>query len=149
MNHQLPKSTKLRHRTLINHLFEDGKSVYAYPLRLIYREFSKDDLTASFKSAIPEKIDNIQFMITIPKKKQRKAVNRVLLRRRVREAYRLNRPEFSDSFLASKGNDKYLSLAFVYLGDSISDFNHIKEKVESLLEKITAKINSYANDSSL
>ena len=139
MNYQLPKSTKLHHRTLINNLFDDGTSLYAYPLRLIYREFSKEKLATSFCKNSPTDIDNMQFMITIPKKKQRRAVNRVLLRRRIREAYRLCRPELTKRFEFAKGEDHYLSLAFIYLSDDISNFDDIKAKMNRLLEKLFEK----------
>lgn len=146
MNYRLPKSTKLHHRTLINNLFDDGTSLYAYPLRLIYREFSKEKLADSFCKNSPTDINNIQFMITIPKKKQRRAVNRVLLRRRIREAYRLCRPEFTTCFESIRGDDHYLSLAFIYLSDDITDFDDIRAKMNRLLAKVSKNIGSSNTD---
>ena len=75
----LHKTEKLCSRTAVNRLFAEGKPAKAYPLRAVYNESNRTYGAAA------------QFMITIPKKKIRKAVGRVLLRRRVREAYRLNR----------------------------------------------------------
>ena len=78
-NFRLYKREKLCSHTAINQMFSSGKSVIAYPLRAVFR----------IGEARPEAPS--RFMITIPKKKIRTAVGRVLLRRRTREAYRLNR----------------------------------------------------------
>ncbi|MDE6742005.1 MAG: ribonuclease P protein component, partial [Muribaculaceae bacterium] len=85
----LRKSAKLRHRTLVQELFQKGRSVYSGPLRITFRALSKDELEGSFREAVPDLMGPVQFMITVPKKKRRHAVDRVLMRRRIREALRL------------------------------------------------------------
>ena len=85
----LRKSAKLRHRTLVQDLFQKGKSVYAGPLRVTYRALSGEELKESFRLTVPDRLGPVQFMITVPKKKRRHAVDRVLMRRRIREAFRL------------------------------------------------------------
>ena len=72
-------------------------------------------------------------MITIPKKKIRTAVGRVLLRRRTREAYRLNRALLVPT-LAEAG--KSVDVAFIYLSKSPADYVVIEEKMRVVLEKI-------------
>ena len=76
--HSLPKSEKLCSRTAINRLFAEGGAFIVYPLRIVYRI---DDSTA----------DPPQFFINIPKRNFKRAVKRVYLRRRIREAYRLHK----------------------------------------------------------
>lgn len=130
MNFRLPKSSKLRHRTLVNRLFEDGTSLYAYPLRMIYRKFTDEELATSFRNKVPNDIDAVQFMITIPKKKQRRAVDRVLLRRRIRESYRLNRHHLHTN------PTHRISIGFLYLSDRIYDSSAINERMNALLSKL-------------
>ena len=79
---KMGKTEKLCSRTAIERLFASGESSVAYPLRMVTGESSR-------QAGAPA-----QFMITVPKKKIRKAVGRVLMRRRIREAYRLNRQLF-------------------------------------------------------
>ena len=84
---------------------------------------------------VPQKIDSLQMLITIPKKKRKRAVDRVLLRRRIREAYRLNRlplKELTDS-LPDHGS---LSLAFIYIHDKNSDYRVIEKAMITLLSKL-------------
>ncbi len=85
----LRKSAKLRHRTLVQNLFQKGKSVYSGPLRVTFRPLSQEELEGSFRVCVPDLMGPVQFMITVPKKKRRHAVDRVLMRRRIREAFRL------------------------------------------------------------
>ena len=117
---RLYKYEKLCSRTAINNIFQGGKSAICYPLRAAFSIVDAEETPA-------------QFLITIPKKKIRKAVNRVLLRRRVREAYRLNR-----NLLLPYLKEKNISLkiAFVYLTDEISDYALIEAKMQALMLKI-------------
>ena len=141
---RLPKSERLRHRTLVNRLFEKGEGVYAYPLRLVYSVMSDEEVRGLFKTALPSDIDKVQFMITVPKKKQRRAVNRVLVRRRIREAYRLTRLPLKEALMAD--GSKYLSMAFIYQSDKIYDYKDLEPKMERLLNKLKDKLFSLSAD---
>lgn len=123
MDHKLNKQEKLRSRTAVNRLFADGKSLMAFPLRAAYRIRPVADNAA-----------HLQFLITIPKKRIRHAVDRVLLRRRVREAYRLNRRELLVPALEQAGLG--VDIAFVYLDKSLAPYDVILEKMTTLLERI-------------
>lgn len=76
-------------------------------------------------------------MITIPKKKIRKAVGRVLLRRRVREAYRLNRHLLMPA-LESTG--KKVDIAFIYVSDEAKSYHSIEKRVQAILSAVAAGI---------
>lgn len=117
---RLYKYEKLCSRTAINKIFQGGKSAICYPLRAAFTIVDDDD-------------NSPQFLITIPKKKIRKAVKRVLLRRRVREAYRLNRHLLLPPL---KEQGKSLKVAFVYLSDEIADYDTINTKMQALMAKI-------------
>ena len=121
MDFKLKKDEKLCSRTAVELLFGEGKSLMAFPLRAAYR-------------LRPRGEHPVQFLISIPKKRIRHAVGRVTLRRRVREAYRLNRRELLQSPLGETGWG--VDIAFVYLDSSLAPYSVINEKMISLLNRI-------------
>lgn len=121
MDYKLKKNEKLCSRTAVNRLFDEGKSLMAFPLRAAYRLRPRGEFP-------------VQFLITIPKKRIRKAVNRVALRRRVREAYRLNRRELLHAPLEQAGWG--VDVAFIYLDNTQAPYSVIEEKMTSLLQRI-------------
>ena len=121
MDYKLHKDEKLCSRTAVELLFGEGKSLMAFPVRAAYR-------------LRPRGENPVQFLISIPKKRIRKAVQRVTLRRRVREAYRLNRRELL--FPALKQEGWGVDIAFVYLDSSVAPYDVIQEKVTALLTRI-------------
>ena len=121
MDYKLSKDEKLTSRTAIERLFGEGKSLMAFPLRAAYR-------------LRPCGEHPVQFLISIPKKRIRRAVNRVTLRRRVREAYRLNRRNLL--LPALKDSDRGVDIAFVYLDTTPAPYSVIQEKITLLLQRI-------------
>lgn len=102
----------------------------AFPLRAVYRLRAPGEAPA-------------QFLITIPKKRIRKAVMRVTLRRRTREAYRLNRRELLLEPLAESGYG--VDIAFIYLDSTPAPYRVISDKVIYLLNRIaTAAVEQQA-----
>lgn len=134
----LRKGEKLRHRQLVGRLFEQGKSMYEYPLRLTWNIMSREEMAGAFRDAMPKLIDSVQMLITVPKKKRRRAVDRVLLRRRIREAYRLNRLPLIEA-VEKNSSIGYLQMAFIYLSDQNADYAEIEKKMKSLLTRLEKK----------
>jgi RNase P protein component len=130
---RLYKYEKLRSRTYISDIFSDGQGAISYPLRAVFK-------------IVPREQTPAQFLITIPKKKIRTAVGRVLLRRRTREAYRLHRdcliPALDECNLS-------VHIAFIYLDSKPAEYALIEEKMISLLKKISDSArNKAANQNS-
>ena len=118
---RLYKSEKLCSRTAIDSLFHNGNTIIAYPLRAVYRLGPGSEVPA-------------RFLITIPKKRIRHAVDRVLMRRRIREAYRLQRRKLLHPALQQAGMSA--DIAILYLSDNIMHSNIISLKMKQLLERI-------------
>ncbi len=121
MDYKLKKDEKLCSRTAVNNLFDEGKSLMAFPLRAAYR-------------LRPQGQHPVQFLISIPKKRIHRAVMRVGLRRRVREAYRLTRRELLLPELVKTGWG--VDIAFVYLDKTPAPYSVIHEKMTLLLQRI-------------
>lgn len=125
LTNRLYKSEKLCGVTRIDGLFATGQSLIAYPLRAVF------DVAGAEPHVAPAR-----FLVSVPKKKLRRAVDRVLIRRRVREAYRLNRALLLPT-LAAHG--RRVDMAFVYLSSSLKDYGIIEEKMRQLLNRIAVQ----------
>ncbi len=71
-------------------------------------------------------------MVTVPKRNFKKAVDRNLLKRRVREAYRLNKP----LYLNTEGSSEFLAIAYIYIAKEIHDFDLIQNKLIETLRRL-------------
>lgn len=131
----LRKEEKLRHKSLIDSLFRDGKSFYEFPLRMTWSLMTPEELASSFRGDVPMRIGKVQMLITVPKKKRRHAVDRVLMRRRIREAYRLCRKELLQDILSSPRTGS-LNMAFIYIHNENLPYATIERKMKSLLKKV-------------
>ena len=133
------KPEKLRHKALIDAAFSMGKTIYDYPLRATYRILSPQEMSDSFRLDVPQAIGALQMLITVPKKKLRHAVDRVTMRRRIREAYRLNRLPLRDA-IEQNPEARSISIAFIYLHDDLTSYANIERKMSNILSKIAAKV---------
>ncbi len=111
----LNKSEILRHKKVIRELFERGSSFSIYPIKIIFE-------------IKPE--GQHQVLFSVPKKIFKKAVERNKIRRRLREAYRLNKHILNI-------NDKAkLNIAYIYISEQILPFSFLQEKMIESLEKL-------------
>ena len=124
-NFSLKKNERLRSKNDIDKLFTSGESFVIYPFRIVYK-FS--DSNSSFKASI---------LISIPKKRFKRAVKRNLLRRRTREAYRLNK----DTLLDNLPNNQTLNIAFLYISNELYDYSVIEKKMKESLVRLNKEIN--------
>lgn len=143
---RLGKREKLRLKTLVEGLFAEGESLYDFPLRMSYRVLSPSELESSFRCGTPEGIGRLQMLITVPKRKRKRAVDRVLLRRRIREAYRLNRGALRAA-VEQNPEIATLSMAFVFIHSDNADYALIEKKMKRLLHKLEERIRSNSEKS--
>lgn len=136
---------RLRLRTLVEQLFANGKSLYEWPLRVVYRPLDDASLSAMFKGHVPAGTGRLQMLITVPKKKRRHAVDRVLMRRRIREAWRLNRQPLRAATDRLE-NIRTLSAAFIYIADKNVDYAKVERSMKSLIGKLEQKLEQAAGE---
>jgi ribonuclease P protein component len=127
MNHpnSFAKSEHLCGDKRIGRLFTQGDAFIAYPLRVVYLIEAKRD-------AEPASV-----MVSVPKKRFKRAVKRNRLKRLMREAYRLNKQE-----ILEKLNEKQLQIhiAFNYVSDDELDFAAVEKKMNVALQRLIDKI---------
>lgn len=116
MDQSFGKKEKLKSKVLIDRLFVEGESVKKYPLRLIYLPLEKATEEGN-KAAV-----------SVPKRSFKKAVERIKIKRLMREAYRKNKYLVTNNLPAS------YALMLIYTGREIMEYSRILKATEELLK---------------
>lgn len=115
------KKDKLKSKKLIEQLFNEGKAVTVYPLRLVYlkTEFEDDSI--------------LKTGVSVSKRLHKTAVARNRIKRLLREAYRLNKPLYI--------NNSSTSYAFMilYLSKDGTTFDNLNDSMKLLFKKFIDK----------
>lgn len=119
------KEERLCSLKTIGRLFEEGKSFYLFPIRVVY-------LVIDQEVKFP-----VQAAFSVSKKNIRKATARNILRRRMREVYRLNKPVVN-----TPQAGKALAVMFLYTAREILDFGDIEKSMKLATSRLGRIINS-------
>lgn len=121
------KEERLRSRLLIGRIFADGASFFLYPFAIHYLELPLDSLP--FPS---------QMTISVAKKRFKRAVDRNLLKRRLREIYRLNKANFYSEL--TNGNKQVVFLVS-YSAKEIMTTEQLAQKLVPALNRLVKELN--------
>lgn len=111
------KEERLCSKKLLTELFTNGSSFLVYPYRI------------TWMAATPEQTMPAQVVIGVSKKKFKRSVDRNLIKRKIKEAYRLNKAELFYSYLIS--GDKKILLSLNYIGKEILEYSIINTKLKA------------------
>ncbi len=112
------KWERISKRKTVNKLFEGGaKSFSIYPIRMVYTE-------------IDENVSPVSVLITVPKRKIKRAVDRNRIKRQIREAYRIQKNNLVE--VVTEKN-KRLIIGFIYVSSELYSSQHMNECMSSLL----------------
>lgn len=128
MNETFGKKEKLKSAKLISQVFAQGNSLTVFPLKLVYLRLAEHDTPNSTKNN-----SLILTGVTVPKRNFQKAVERVHLKRLMREAYRKNK------YLVYDDNTATHAFMFLYLGKEKADYHRITAAMQSLLQRFVKK----------
>lgn len=123
------KAEKLCSESQINELFLKGSSFIAYPLRVVFSSKPLSDTETS----------GISVLVSVSKKKFKRAVKRNRVKRLMREAYRLNK----DIFVPIVQQERlHIDIAFVYLDSAILSFNEFDKAMKKVARVLAEKTNT-------
>ena len=108
-----PKSERLVGRAAIDKVYSEGDEIFKYPLQIKYLE--KDEG------------ESCRFLVSVPKRLFKRAVDRNKLKRRIREAYRLNKHLIQG---------KKIDVACTYISKEIVNYSIIEKKLLHLLHRL-------------
>lgn len=120
------KGERLKSRKTIGQLFTEGKSFISYPIRFVW-----------VKMESPLSDFPLQMALTVPKRAFPKAVDRNRLRRRIREAYRLNKHSIYQQLDSPK--EQY-GVMLIYIARETLDFHQIEEGIKKGLRKLPHRL---------
>ena len=118
----LSRAERLRSFGAIRRLFTDGRGGFVYPIR--YVVYAEPDATLS-----------ASVLFSTPKKFHKRANRRNLLRRRMREAYRINK-----SLLAASGKTGAVELALIYSTKEVHDQKTIENAIKRVLKVVAESL---------
>ncbi|VXB48267.1 ribonuclease P protein component [Maribacter litoralis] len=121
MDQSFGKKEKLKSKILITQLFEEGKGISVYPLKLIYLSIEKKEVP--IKSAV-----------TVSKRNFKSAVDRNRIKRLLRESYRCNKAQVFNN------TDANFAFLFLYLGKDMPTFEQLDHKMKLVLNKFKLQI---------
>jgi ribonuclease P protein component len=123
------KEERLCSKKIIDRLFAEGKSVFVFPLKLVYLETELQTKTP------------VQAGFAVSKKNFKRAVQRNLIKRRMREAYRLQKAFFYNAL-----NEVQLAVFFVYTAKEITDYTVIESAIKKGLKKLVRESKEKTTD---
>ncbi|WP_297273561.1 ribonuclease P protein component [uncultured Bacteroides sp.] len=130
-SNSLHKSERLDKKKLIEKLFGGGaRSFSVFPLRVVYLA-----------------LDNVQdehaaILVSVSKRRFKRAVKRNRVKRQIREAYRLNKQPLLQTL---KEHNLHIAIAFIYLSDELTDSSLITERMKTALSRISEQLSAQSS----
>ncbi len=119
---RLTRNERLRAYGRIRRLFESGKGGFVYPFRyIVYAE--------------PLEVLTVSVLFSVPKRFHKRANRRNTLRRRMREAYRLN-----SQLAASTQQSGEVELALIYSTKEVCDYKTIENAIKRILCRVAESL---------
>lgn len=126
--HTFHKNERLKSRKDIGRIFQEGQSFLVYPLKISWVE-----RTQSTTPDFP-----VQFTQSVPKRRFNKASQRNRIRRRIREAYRLNKYKINQALDFEEAPQ--LALMVIYVGKEELPFEVIQKATHKWIKIFLRKI---------
>ena len=123
-NENFGKEFKLTSKKEIDDLFAKGKVCKINSLKLVYLITKKDN-------------SPLKTIVSVPKKRFKKAVDRNLLKRRIREVIRKNKNYL---FACNKSEEDQLHLCVIFINNTIIEYKYIEEDFIVGVSKMKKKI---------
>ena len=117
-----PKEEKLKSKKIIDALFMEGKSVKAFPLRIVYLE-----------TPLPYPDITLQAGVSVSKRNHKLAVTRNRIKRLMREAYRMHK-----NIIDAKGTT--FAILIIYTSRDVVTYQELERAMIKVLNRLNDAI---------
>lgn len=125
MAYTLHKSERLNRKKIIDKMFAGGAHSFSvFPIRVVYLPVEELEEPASI-------------LVSVSKRRFKRAVKRNRVKRQIREAYRLHKQALWDVLVAK--NQK-IGIAFIYLSDELVNSSFLQERMGIALSRVIEKL---------
>jgi ribonuclease P protein component len=119
------KAERLCSKKIIDKLFQKGETIFVFPVKIVYIE---TELPSNFP---------VQAAFTVGKRNFKRAVQRNLIKRRMREVYRLNKHKFYDEI-----GERQIAVFFIFTGKTIPEYKQIETAVKKGIKNLLSELNT-------
>lgn len=121
----LYKSERLNRKKIIDKMFAGGSHSFSvFPIRVVYLP-------------VEELESSVEILVSVSKRRFKRAVKRNRVKRQIREAYRLNKQVLVEALAT---HHQKLAVAFIYLSDELIDSSVMQERMRIALSRIVEKL---------
>ncbi|MBR4995665.1 MAG: ribonuclease P protein component [Alistipes sp.] len=132
----LPRLERLRSLRAIRRLFSEGKSGFVYPFRYNVLTYT-DEESAAAEPVAHDEDRSVKIMFSVPKRFHKRANKRNLLKRRMREAYRLNRSSLVGEL---KARGIRADIALVYSTKECHSYKTVEHALQRIMEQVARNL---------
>ena len=123
LTNTLCKGERLCGERVISNLFEHGSSFFLSPFKVFWMKIPE---TGNFPS---------RFAVSVPKRRLKRAVKRNLIKRRIREAYRINKQILNAAVASGQ-----VHLIVIYTSDDLLPYANLDIAIKKILQRIAYQL---------
>jgi ribonuclease P protein component len=116
-----PRNQRLKSKKVSELVFANGLKLKAPPIIVRYLDTPLSEPVAT------------QVMVTVSKKKFKRAVDRNRIKRLMREAWRLQKVELENQLVA---DEKQRAIVFIFVASEMPNYEIVRDAMASLVEKM-------------
>lgn len=118
MDYKFTREERLKSKTSIEKLFQEGKGLVKFPIKMQY---------------MPHDRPMHQIAFTAPKRNFKRAVDRNRIKRQLRETYRTNKHLLYNKDVPSQ------AIFFIYIGKDMPTYANLEKRMKQCLNELNKK----------
>jgi len=115
------KAERLKSRKAIQHLFESGSSQFQYPIKFVFRIFPASEERPAVRAGV-----------SVSKRNFKKAVDRIRIKRQLRELFRLHKQRLYHQL----NDDQHMDLMIIFVGKQAEPYQKMEKAYLQVIDSL-------------